>query len=65
MKAELKSFNTALVLLLLILVLSFQKCRFFAKKGANFSKIKRNLVLQGIISEIIYVFILAHQFSNI
>ena len=46
MKPELKSLNTALVLLLLILVLSIQKCRFFAKKkSANFSKIKRNLVL--------------------
>ena len=51
MKPELKSFNTALVLLLLILVLFFQKCRFFAKKNLTLAKLRETL-REGIISEI-------------
>ena len=50
MKPELKSFNTALVLLLLILVLFFQKCR-FCKKNLTLAKLRETL-RESIISEI-------------
>ena len=39
------------------------KCWFFAKKNADISKIKV-LVLKGIVSETIYVFVFTYQISN-
>ena len=41
-----------------------KKCRFFAKKNTDISKIKRALVLKVIFSETAYVCVFTYQISS-